>query len=116
MTTAASSVPPGEGQAGTWAEATPVEVRAALAPESATEFDRQWRAALARAADSYDLTVVQQCLEAWRRVARVTAAAGGTDGYRAMLDAAAVARGDDPPPPPHPSTAPWRQVRADLGL
>ncbi|MEJ2866112.1 DUF6247 family protein [Actinomycetospora flava] len=114
MTAAASSVPPGGGKAGTWADATPADVRAALAPESATEFDRQWRAALARAADSYDLTVVQQCLDAWRRVARVTAAAGGTEGYRTLLDAAAGARGGDAAP--SSATVSWRDVRADLGL
>ncbi|GAA4927429.1 hypothetical protein EV188_1194 [Actinomycetospora succinea] len=113
MTTAASPVPPGGGDAGTWAEATPAEVRAVLAPESAVEFDRQWRAALARAADTYDLTIVLQCLDAWRRVARVTAAAGGAEGYRALLDAAATARAGEGPASPR---APWREVRADLGL
>jgi hypothetical protein len=113
MTAAASSVPPGGGPAATWAEATPAEVRAALAPESAVEFDRQWRAALASAADSYDLSTVVACLEAWRRVARVTAAAGGPEGYRALrAEAAAAARREGGPPP----RASWREVRAELGL
>ncbi|MDD7942977.1 DUF6247 family protein [Actinomycetospora lutea] len=113
MTAAASSVPSGGGDVGTWAEATPAEVRAAVAPESAVEFDRQWRAALARAADTYDLAVVHECLDAWRRVARVTTAAGGADGYRAMLATAASARAGEAATSP---TASWREVRADLGL
>ncbi|MDD7969461.1 DUF6247 family protein [Actinomycetospora lemnae] len=112
MTAAAPSPTPGGGDAGTWAQATPAEVRAALAAESAVEFDRQWRAALAQAADSYDLTAVHRCLEAWRRVARVTAAAGGAGGYRALFDAAAAAQGAGP----HPPRAPWHEVRTGLGL
>ena len=78
MTAAASSTPPDGRYPGTWADATPAEVRAVLTPESVAEFDRQWREALSRAADTYDLTVVHVCLDAWRRVARVTVAAGGT--------------------------------------
>jgi hypothetical protein len=110
MTGAASSVPPDGPRAGTWADATPAEVRAALAAESAVEFDRQWRAALAAAADSYDLSTVHACLEAWRRVARVTAAAGGAEGYRTLLRTASAALDRDE------TVAPWREVRADLGL
>ena len=113
MTAAASSVPPGGDHARRWAEASPAEVRSALAPESADEFDRQWRAALARAAETYDLGVVHGCLEAWRRVARITAAAGGVDGYRALQDAASAAREAREP---RSARVPWREVRAGLGL
>lgn len=113
MTAAASSVPSGGDRARNWAEASPAEVRSALAPESADEFDRQWRAALARAAETYDLGVVHGCLEAWRRVARITAAAGGVDGYRALQDTAAAAREAREP---SSALAPWREVRAGLGL
>jgi hypothetical protein len=113
MTAAASSVPPGDDRARTWAEATPAEVRSALTPESADEFDQQWRAALARAAETYDLGVVHGCLEAWRRVARITAAAGGADGYRALQDAASAARETREPEAARVS---WREVRAGLGL
>jgi hypothetical protein len=113
MTAAASPVPPRGGAQGTWAEATPAEVRAALAPESAVEFDRQWRDALARAADTYDLGVVHGCLEAWRRVARVTAAAGGPEGYRVLHEKASAVRDGDEA---RPVTASWRDVRAGLGL
>lgn len=113
MTAAASPVPPGDGGAQAWADASPAEVRAALAPESAVEFERQWRAALAGAAESYDLSTVHACLDAWRRVARVTAAAGGAEGYRRLRDAAVAARERPEAVPP---VAPWPRVRADLGL
>jgi hypothetical protein len=113
MTAATSPVPSGGGPGGTWTEATPAEVRAALAPESAVEFDRQWRTALAAAAESYDLSTVVACLEAWRRVARVTVAAGGPEGYRALqAEAAAAARRDGGVP----RGGSWREVRAELGL
>lgn len=113
MTAPASSGRPEGERAETWAEATPAEVRAALAPESAVEFDRQWRAALAGAADSYDLSRVHACLDAWRRVARVTAAAGGAEGYRELLETASAALEREAP---SPAAAPWREVRAELGL
>ena len=113
MTAAASSVPPGGDRARTWAEASPAEVWGALAPESADEFDRQWRAALARAAETYDLGVVHGCLEAWRRVARITTAAGGVDGYRALHETASAALEAREPGPVRAS---WREVRAGLGL
>jgi Family of unknown function (DUF6247) len=113
MTAAASSTPPGGRRPETWVDATPAEVCAVLTPESAAEFDLQWREALSRAADTYDLTVVHACLEAWCRVARVTVAAGGHDGYRALRSTAATAledRGSGTP------GVPWREVRGDLGL
>jgi hypothetical protein len=113
MTAAPSPDPPRGGDEGTWAEATPAEVRGVLAPESAVEFDRQWRAALARAADTYDLGVVHACLEAWRRVARVTVVAGGAEGYRTLIEAASAARDGHETPP---ASASWRDVRAGLGL
>lgn len=113
MSAAASSVPSGGRPTGSWTDATPADVRAALAPESAVEFDRQWRAALASAADSYDLSAVVACLEAWRRVARVTTAAGGPEGYRALhAEAAAAARREGGASP----AGSWREVRANLGL
>jgi hypothetical protein len=113
MTAAASPTPPGGRDPGTWADATPAEVRAALAPESAAEFDRHWREALARAADTYDLSLVHTCLDAWRRVARVTVSAGGPEGYRALHAAASLALEERRP---DQVRAPWREVRVDLGL
>ena len=110
MTAAASPHPPEGGRRRTWRDATPAEVRAALVPESVTEFDRQWRAALAAAAESYDLSTVHACLDAWRRVARVTAAAGGAEGYRRLRGRAVEALERETP-----AAAPWREVRAELG-
>jgi hypothetical protein len=80
-TAAASSTPPGGRRPETWVDATPAEVRAVLTPESAAEFDRQWREASSRAADTYDLTVVHACLEAWRRRARWLPGAPQHGGY-----------------------------------
>src|SRR3954454_24721396 len=113
MTAAGSPVPPSGGDERTWAGATPAEVRGVLTPESAVEFDRQWRAALARAADTYDLGVVHACLDAWRRVAWVTVAAGGPDGYRTLIETASAARDGREL---RPASASWRDVRAGLGL
>ena len=113
MTAAASSMPPGGGRSPTWDDATPAEVRAVLPPESASEFDRQWRAALTAAAESYDLSTVHACLDGWRRVARVVVAAGGAEGYRRLQGAAAAALDRAGAVP---AGASWRAVRADLGL
>jgi hypothetical protein len=107
------SDPPEGRNPGTWADATPAEVRAALAPESAAEFDRHWREALARAADTYDLSLVHTCLDAWRRVARVTASAGGPEGYRALRATASMALEERQP---GQVRAAWREVRVGLGL
>lgn len=63
---------------------SPAELRAALTPESAGEFDRQWRAALARATDSLDLTEVVELLTGWRQVAALTTRLG-PQGYRDFL-------------------------------
>jgi hypothetical protein len=52
-----------------------------LTPEAAGEFDRQWRAVMARTTESLDLTELFQVLAGWRQVARVTAQLGH-DGYR----------------------------------
>lgn len=47
------------------------------------------------------------------RVARITAAAGGVDGYRALQDTASAALEAREP---SAARASWREVRADLGL
>jgi hypothetical protein len=65
-------------------DASPQEVRAALVPEEQSDFDQQWRRALAEAADSLDLTGVFRVLDSWRRRATTTAHLGH-NGYRAML-------------------------------
>lgn len=64
--------------------ATPAQVRAALLPEDAAEFDRQWRVVMAAATESLDLAGVHRALGSWRRVAWLTQA-NGPDGYRRLL-------------------------------
>ncbi|MGH8966687.1 MAG: DUF6247 family protein, partial [Actinomycetes bacterium] len=51
------------------ADASPAQVRAALIPEEAAEFDQQWREVMARATETLDLSEVLATLESWRRVA-----------------------------------------------
>ena len=113
MSAAASSHPVGEPGASTWVDATPAAIRAVLAPESAAEFDRQWRAALDRAAETYDLSAVQACLDAWRRIARITVAAGGPAGYHELQQDASrrLATGDA-----GAASMSWRALRAELRL
>jgi hypothetical protein len=65
-------------------DASPKDVRAALVPEEQPDFDRQWRSALADAADSLDLTEVLDVLDSWRRRATITNHLGH-HGYRQML-------------------------------
>ncbi|WP_132113227.1 DUF6247 family protein [Actinocrispum wychmicini] len=87
--TAAAAPQPRHGRSGPpFANATAAEVRAALIPEEAEEFARDWRAALAIAADTLDLAPVLETLEDWRTVAQLTAAAG-PEGHRAMYRRAA---------------------------
>lgn len=93
------------------ADASPAQVRAALIPEEQAEFDRDWRAALTRAAETLDLTEVHETLEAWRLVAQLTAAQGPA-AHRAMYRRAA-ARLDDRDVD---ETEPLAQAKARLGL
>jgi hypothetical protein len=67
-----------------FADASPAEVRAALIPEDAVKFDRQWRAVMAAATETLDLTEVHDILDSWRRVAWLTQA-NGAEGYRELL-------------------------------
>lgn len=80
---AAAAPAPSLGRA-QFVDAAPAHVRAALTPEDVAEFDQQWRAAMAAATETLDLTGVHQTLESWRRVAWLTAA-HGPDGYRRLL-------------------------------
>lgn len=81
--TAAPEVQP-EPSGPPFADASPAQVRAALVPEDVVRFDRQWRAAMATATETLDLTAVHELLDSWRRVAWLTAASG-PDGYRRIL-------------------------------
>jgi hypothetical protein len=67
-----------------FADATPAQVRAALAPEDVPLFDAAWQACMAQATRDLDLTAVFETLTVWRRTARTTTALG-IDGYRRML-------------------------------
>ncbi|HEV2784418.1 MAG TPA: DUF6247 family protein [Actinophytocola sp.] len=82
--TAAAAYPDPEPKRPPFADASPAEVRAALIPEEATVFDREWRAALAEATETFDLTAVHETLEHWRRIAWMTTA-HGPEAHRRML-------------------------------
>jgi hypothetical protein len=110
MTATAGSTPvPGRPP---FADASPAQVRAALLPEDAAEFDRQWQDVMARATRDLDLTEVHHVLDTWRRVAWV-ATATGHERYRAVLASAEerLRTGER-----HPGAMPWNQLKAELGL
>jgi hypothetical protein len=86
-------------------------VRAALIPEEAAEFDRQWREVMARATETLDLSEVLETLESWRRVARLTVASGA-EVHRAMYRRAATRLTGEPVP----ANEPLQQTKARLGL
>lgn len=90
LVTAVPTPEPRHGRGGpSFADASAVEVRAALIPEEAEQFELEWREALATAADTLDLTEVFATLESWRRVARLTAHVGA-EAHRAMYRRAAA--------------------------
>jgi hypothetical protein len=105
---------PGPSQGCSWpsfADATPAEIRAALIPEEAAEFDQQWREVMAAATEALDLSEVLATLDSWRRVARLTAV-GGSEAHRAMYRrAAARLAGED-----IPADEPLSRTKARLGL
>jgi Family of unknown function (DUF6247) len=84
--TAAAAERPNPGEV-PFADATPAQVRAALAAEDVPLFDAAWQASMVRATHALDLAEVFETLTACRRIARVTAALG-VDGYRRMVSTA----------------------------
>ena len=110
--TAAATPGPRPGRSGgSFSDATPAEVRAALIPEETAEFDKQWREVMARATETLDLSEVLATLESWRRVARLTAVAG-PEVHRAMYRRAATRlAGED-----IPVDEPLLRTKARLGL
>lgn len=85
-------------------------MRAALLPEDAARFDRQWQDVMARATRDLDLTEVHATLDDWRRVAWVTTTTG-PERYRTVLaDAAQRLRTGAR----HPGTVPWTRLEAGL--
>ena len=110
MTAAAAHMPePGSGRP-PFADASPARVRAALIPEDIAEFDRQWRAVMATATESLDLSEVYRTLESWRRVAWLTSARGH-DGYRRLLADAEHRTGTGER---SPGAISWDELRAQL--
>jgi len=109
--TAAATPEPRRGAGLTFADASPAQLRAALIPEEAAEFEREGRAVMARATDALDLTEVVETLHSWRRVARLTAAAGA-EAHRAMYRRAAE-RATGQPVPADEALA---ETKARLGL
>jgi hypothetical protein len=105
--------PPGSrhGQTRSFADASPAEVRGALIPEEAAEFDRQWRAVMIKAIDTLDLSEVLETLESWRRVARLTVAVGA-EAHRGMYRRAATRLTGQR----IPAGEPLPQTKARLGL
>ena len=88
---------------------TPREIRAKLIGEEIGHFDREYRQAMADAAESLDLSGVLMMLERWRRVAWSTQ--DDPEAHRRMLESAArLNAGGDV------TTMPSEQVKAQLGL
>ncbi|MGH3778419.1 MAG: DUF6247 family protein [Pseudonocardiaceae bacterium] len=111
MTAAATPGPRHGGRGRSFFDATPAEVRAALIPEEAAEFDRQWREVMAKATETLDLAEVLETLDSWRRVARLTAT-NGAEAHRYMYHrAAAKLTGED-----IPADEPLPRTKARLGL
>jgi len=77
----ATAETPGTGTPRSFADASPARLHAALTPEAAEEFNRQWRDVMARAIESLDLTELFEVLAGWRQVAALTTQLGH-DGYR----------------------------------
>ena len=77
------------------AGSAPAVIRAALIPEERTEFDLDYRRALAEASETLDLAGVLNVLEHWRRRAMMSA---DPAAYRQMLRRAAkLLSGQDVP-------------------
>lgn len=62
---------------------SPAEIRKSLLPEEAGQFDREWRAAMARSAEALDLTEVYRILDRWQDIAAMTRA--DPEAHRRML-------------------------------
>jgi len=88
---------------------TPREIRAALTGEEIAHFDREYRRAMAEAAESLDLSGVVSMLKRWQRVAWSTR--DDLDAHRQML-----ARADEFNAGGDVATEPWQRTKARLGL
>ena len=88
---------------------TPREIRAALIGEEVAHFDREYRQAMADAAESLDLSGVVSMLKRWQRVA--WSIQDDLDAHRHMLACA-----DELNAGGEVDTESWQQTRARLGL
>lgn len=88
---------------------SPREIRAALAGEEVGHFDREYRRAMADAAESLDLSDVLAMLERWQRVAWSTR--DDPEAHRRMLDCAGRLSAGEAV-----ATVPWQLVKAQLDL
>jgi hypothetical protein len=87
---------------------SPRAIRAALIPEEAGDFDREYRQVMREATETLDLTPVLEMLERWNRVVLLSRDA---ERHRRMLDhAERLQRGE------HLPTEPWSVTKARLGL
>lgn len=93
-------------------DASPRQIRDALIPEEATEFDRDWQETMASATETFDLTKLFESLEHWRRHAVITNELGH-DRYRDMLARAEhrLRTGERAP-----DAVSWTELKAELGL
>src|SRR5262245_45956006 len=105
--TAAAAFPGPAPKSPPFVDASPAEVRAALIPEEAAEFDRQWREVTARADEHERL----KTLESWRQIAWMTAAHGGEAHRQMYRRAAAKLTGEE-----LPADEPLWRTKARLGL
>jgi nucleoside 2-deoxyribosyltransferase len=95
----------------TFTDASAAEVRAALIPEEAAEFEGEWRSVMAMATDTFDLAELLAMLESWRRVARLTVAVDA-EAHRAMYRRAAERLTGEAVPPGEPLA----ETKGRLGL
>jgi hypothetical protein len=94
------SIPPG---------ATPHAIRSALVGDEVGDFDREYRQALAEAAETLDLSGVLDMLRRWQRVA--WSAQDDPEAHRRMLERAdQLAAGQDI------ATESWQETKRRLGL
>jgi hypothetical protein len=109
--TTAAAYPEPASRRPPFADASAAEVRAALIPEEAAEFDRQWRDVVAEAARTSDDTRMQKVLDSWRRIAWSTVASGSEVHRQMYRRAAAKLTGHE-----IPADEPLWQTKARLGL
>lgn len=87
---------------------SPKAIRAALLPEEAGDFDREYRAVMREATETLDLAPVLGMLQRWSLVAELSR---DPERHRRMLDhAERLRRGEDL------GTEPWSVTKARLDL